>query len=29
LQFLVGRYPQRVAQMRNLSQAVIGPGLLA
>ena len=29
LQFLVGRYPQRVEQMRKLSAAVIGPGLLA
>lgn len=29
LQFLVGRYPERVEQMRKLSQAVIGPGLLA
>jgi probable F420-dependent oxidoreductase len=29
LQFLVGRYPQRVEQMRKLSQEVIGPGLLA
>ena len=26
LQFLVGRYPERVEQMRKLSQAVIGPG---
>jgi alkanesulfonate monooxygenase SsuD/methylene tetrahydromethanopterin reductase-like flavin-dependent oxidoreductase (luciferase family) len=29
LQFLVGRYPQRVEQMRRLAEAVIRPGLLA
>ena len=29
LQFLVGRFPQRLEQMQRLSEAVIAPGLLA
>jgi hypothetical protein len=29
LQFLVGRYPERVEQMRRLSEAIIKPGVLA
>jgi probable F420-dependent oxidoreductase len=29
LQFLVGRYPERLAQMRRFSEAILEPGLLA